>query len=105
MTDLLTTLQDVKGKVEAALVTAESDGASPVLVAVVREFAAKAEKALALTGDGRARDAVIELEQAGDSAKAAAAADTSATEVTTSAVSDAHLAICMAKANFDQYSA
>ena len=46
--------------------------ASPVLVAVVNEFAKKAEKAIASSDE---RMAVIELEQAGDSAKAAAEAD------------------------------
>lgn len=48
------------------------DGASPVLAAVVNEFAKKAEKAV---GSPDERVAVIELEQAGDSAKAAAEAD------------------------------
>ena len=48
------------------------EGASPVLVAVVNEFAKKAGKA-ALSADERV--AVIELEQAGDSAKAAVEAD------------------------------
>jgi hypothetical protein len=47
-----------------------------VLVAVVREFDSKADKAnRQADGDGSARDSVIELEQAGDSAKAAAEAD------------------------------
>jgi hypothetical protein len=46
--------------------------ASPVLVAVVNEFAKKAAKATATADE---RTAVIELEQAGDSAKAAAEAD------------------------------
>jgi hypothetical protein len=48
------------------------DGASPVLATVVNEFAKKGEKA-AQSPD--ARVAVIELEQAGDSAKVAAEAD------------------------------
>jgi hypothetical protein len=43
--------------------------------------------------------AVIELEQAGDSAKAAAEADPSAAERTKELVLDAHLAICMLKAS------
>jgi hypothetical protein len=59
-----------------------------VLVAVVRPFAAKASKA---TGDP-GRDAVIELEQAGDSAEAT-------TQVgEPKLVLDAHLAIGMLKA-------
>ena len=99
------TLHEVHGKTAAALAATEHDEkASSVLVAVVREFARKAEKALELAGAGREREAVIELEQAGDSAKAAAEADSAATEATTSAVLDAHLAICMLKANLDQSS-
>ena len=38
------------------------------------------------------------LEQAGDSAKAAAEADTGVADATRQAVLDAHLAICVAKA-------
>ena len=44
-----------------------------------------------------AREAVVELEQAGDSAKAAAEADSGAGEATRQAVLDAHLSICMLK--------
>jgi hypothetical protein len=96
------TLHEVKDKTTAALTATEHDEkASPVLVAVVRELGRKAEKALELAGAGREREAVIELEQAGDSAKAAAEADSAATEATRSAVLDAHLAICMLKANLD----
>jgi len=76
------------------------DGASPVLVAVVREFEAKAEKARkAVAGDdAAAREAIVELEQAGDSAKAAAEADPAVGGPARQAVLDAHLAICMLKA-------
>jgi len=69
-------------------------GASPVLVAVVDEFARKADKALASNDETAA---VIELEQAGDSAKAAAEADTGLSETSRQAVLDAHLSICIAK--------
>ena len=65
-----------------------------MLEAVVREFAAKADKAVRNAD----RDAVIELEQAGDSAKAAAEADAGAGARTRELVLDAHLAICMLKA-------
>jgi hypothetical protein len=58
------------------------DGASPVLVAVVREFQAKLTK----------------LEQAGDSAKAAAEADPGLSSDARESVLAAHLAICMLKA-------
>lgn len=69
-------------------------GASPVLVAVVDEFARKAGKAL---GSNDETTAVIELEQAGDSAKAAAEADTGLSDTARQAVLDAHLSICVAK--------
>ena len=65
-----------------------------MLIAVVSEFAKKAEKA---TRSNDERMAVIELEQAGDSAKAAADADTGVANATRQAVHDAHLAICVAK--------
>jgi hypothetical protein len=44
------------------------------------------------------RVAVIELEQAGDSAKAAAEADKGVADATRQSVLDAHLAICIIKA-------
>ena len=99
MIDVVSRLEDVKLKIAAALVAAEADqGASVVLVAVVREFDNKADKAHRQTGDASsARDAVIELEQAGDSAKAAAEADPGLQPATRQAVLDAHLAICVLK--------
>ena len=78
MSDLRGQLDRVADKIEAAhREVGADDGASPVLVAVVREFEAKAEKARkAVAGDdAAAREAIVELEQAGDSAKAAAEAD------------------------------
>jgi hypothetical protein len=99
MIDLLARLGDVKVKTADALRASEADdGASVVLVAVVREFDSKADKAnRQADGDGSARDAVIELEQAGDSAKAAAEADPGLGEAARQAVLDAHLAICILK--------
>ena len=92
-------LQTVQGKIAAARDATERDtGASPVLVAVVNEFAKKADKAVASSDE---RAAVIELEQAGDSAKAAAEADPGASPATRDAVLDAHLSICIAKAKLD----
>ncbi len=78
----------------------ESDGgASPVLVAVVREFQAKLAKAERHATDGVPdRDSVMELEQAGDSAKAAAEADAGLSTQTRESVLAAHLAICKLKA-------
>jgi hypothetical protein len=74
------------------------EGASPVLVAVVNEFANKAAKTMASLDE---RVAVIELEQAGDSAKVAAEADPGVTSATRDAVLEAHLAICVAKGKLD----
>jgi hypothetical protein len=99
MIDVLARLDEVKLKTAAALSAAEADpGASVVLVAVVREFDKKADKANGhADSDAAARDSVIELEQAGDSAKAAVEADPGAAPATTQAVQDAHLAICILK--------
>jgi hypothetical protein len=88
-------LREVRTKIDSASNAVRADqGASPVLTAVVSEFAKKAEKA---TGAEDERAAVIELEQAGDSAKVAAEADTGASDATRNAVLEAHLAICIAK--------
>jgi len=89
-------LHDARAKTDSALARVRADqGASPVLIAVVSEFAKKAEKAVHSDDE---RTAVIELEQAGDSAKAAAEADNGVEDATRQAVLDAHLAICVAKA-------
>ena len=71
--DVMTRLGEVKNMTAEALRATEADtGASVVTVAVVREFDKKADKANRQPkGDKPARDSVIELEQAGDSAKAA----------------------------------
>jgi hypothetical protein len=45
--------------------------------------------------------AVIELEQAGDSAKAAAEADPGVSRATRDSVLEAHLSICVAKGKLD----
>jgi hypothetical protein len=99
MIDVLTRLGEVKARTTDALRAAEADsGASVVLVAVVREFDSKADKAGMHSETAAAsRDSVIELEQAGDSAKAAAEADPGITDATRQAVLDAHLAICILK--------
>ncbi len=95
MTTVAEQLRDVRAKIDAALDAVRADeGASPVLTAVVSEFATKAGKA---AGAEDERGAVIELEQAGDSAKVAAEADTGVSDSTREAVLDAHLAICIAK--------
>ncbi len=85
----------MRTKIDDAVGAVRNDqGASPVLTAVVSEFAKKAEKA---AGAEDERGAVIELEQAGDSAKVAAEADTGLSDATRDAVLEAHLAICIAK--------
>jgi hypothetical protein len=96
-TDLHSRLDEVKATTAEALRATGSDGgASVVTLAVVREFDSKADKSLA-TPDGSLRDAVIELEQAGDSAKAAAEADPELGAPAREAVLAAHLAICILK--------
>jgi hypothetical protein len=88
-------LREVRTKIDTAVAAVRADqGASPVLTAVVGEFSKKAEKA---AGADDERAAVIELEQAGDSAKVAAEADTGLSDATRDAVLDAHLAICVTK--------
>jgi hypothetical protein len=63
-------LQEIREKADLALRSAEADAnASPVLTAVVRELAAKAAKALDLAGGDREWEGLLEVEQAGDSAK------------------------------------
>ena len=91
---------EVVEKITDAARRVEADGgASPVLVAVVREFQAKLAKAERHASDGAPdHDSVMELEQAGDSAKAAAEADEGLSSATRESVLAAHLAICMLKA-------
>lgn len=91
---------EVVEKITAAARRVETDGgASPVLVAVVREFHAKLAKAEKHATDGvPGRDYVMELEQAGDSAKAAAEADAGLSSDARDSVLAAHLAICKLKA-------
>ena len=96
MTTTAERLRDARAKTDRALALVRADpGASHVLIAVVNEFAQKAEKAV---HDDDERTAVLEFEQAGDSAKAAAEADDGLADATRQAVLDAHLAICIAKA-------
>ena len=96
MTTTAEQLHEIRGTIDAALDTVQGDkGASPVVVAVMAEFAKKAAKAIAQEDE---RTSVIELEQAGDSAKAAAEADAGLSDAARKAVLDAHLAICIAKA-------
>ena len=91
---------EVVEKITEAVRHVEADGgASPVLVAVVREFQAKLAKTKKqATGGVPDRDSVTELEQAGDSAKVAAEADAGLSSDARESVLAAHLAICKLKA-------
>ena len=97
---MMVEFDEVVEKITDAARQVEADrGASPVLAAVVREFQAKLAKAEKQATDGvPGRDSVMELEQAGDSAKAAAEADTGLSSDARELVLDAHLAICKLKA-------
>ena len=91
---------EVVDKISDAVRRVEADGsASPVLVAVVQEFRSKMDKAEKHADGGVPdHDSVIELEQAGDSAKAAAEADPGLSSDARQSVLAAHLAICQLKA-------
>ena len=97
---MMVAFDEVVDKIADAVRHVEADaGASPVLVAVVGEFEAKLAKARKhSTGGVPDHDFVVELEQAGDSAKAAAEADAGLSPDAREAVLAAHLAICKLKA-------
>lgn len=104
MTDIRTRLADVRARLTAAVDAVKDDtGASPVLVAVVREFDAKLGRAETRVGDetspnAAVREGIVEAEQAADSAKVAAEADPGLGSDARQAVLDAHYAICVLKA-------
>ncbi len=101
MTTTAERLTSIQEQIDAAAATVEADaGASPVLGAVVQELARKAQKAVdGLPGadDVTLRVSIVEVEQAADSAKAAAEVDLGVSDATRQAVLDAHLAICILK--------
>ena len=92
--------EEVVEKITDATRRVEADrGASPVVVAVVGELQAKLVKAQKRATDGApGRDSVLEVEQAGDSAKVAAEADVGLSPEARQSVLAAHLAICKLKA-------
>ena len=99
MTTIAERIDAARVKIDGARDAVQSDsGASPVLVAVVNEFAKKADKA---SQSPDPRLAVIELEQAGDSAKAAVEADPGVSPAARDAVLEAHLVICVTKGKLD----
>src|SRR5688572_19989403 len=80
---------------------AADTAASRVTAGVVAEFRRKLTKSRSLVEQPDApghREAVVELEQAADSAKAAALADTGALRATRDAIVSAHDSICWFKA-------
>ena len=97
---MMVAFDEVVEKITDAVRQVEADsGASPVLVAVVGEFQAKLAKATKhATGGLPDHDFVVELEQAGDSAKVAAEADAGLSSDARESVLAAHLAICKLKA-------
>jgi hypothetical protein len=104
MDDIANRLAEVRTKVTAA-VDAVGNGASasPVLVAVLREFDTKLARAETRAADdaphnGAVREAVVEAEQAADSAKVAAEADPGVAADARQAVLDAHYVMCVLKA-------
>jgi hypothetical protein len=87
--------------IDRAMAALASDAtASPVLRAVVGEFdkkLAKTTAGLPSATSAAARELIIELEQAGDSAKVAAEADAGASADAKKLVDLAHHAICVLK--------
>ena len=77
----------------------KDSAASLVLRAVFEEFARKFKKTRTLieAGGPDAREAIVELEQAADSARYAAEADAGAGEVTRITIIDTHDWICVFK--------
>ena len=94
-------LAQIDEQARRAVEVAEADtGASVVLRAVAKELYRKSKKALgvlAAADDKAIHAAVIEVEQAADSAKVAVEADPWATAETREAVLAAHLSVCVLK--------
>ena len=102
MTAIAERMSKLEQSIEQAMQALHSDGgASPVLAAVVKELEKKLGKALDAIQGGDAtkvREAVVEVEQAADSAKAAAEADRGAKEETRAEIVAAHDRVCRLKA-------
>jgi hypothetical protein len=94
-------MEKVGEGITAALVALNSDsGASPVLIAVVEEFYrkfAKTHDAVVGADAQLSREALIELEQAADSARYAAEADTGVAAETRAMIVEAHDWACIYK--------
>ena len=92
MEPLADRLELIQRHILRAAEAVRAPGLSPVLVAVVDEFAKKGGR---MTGGSR--DAILEAEQAGDSARVAVAADPAATDDVKKLVNVAHDSLCMLK--------
>ena len=94
-------VQEISHRVCDATAAVDADpDASAVVRAVVAELARKSNKAMTgIVGasESAQHDFVVELEQAADSAKAAAEADPGLGEKARAAVLDAHLSACTTK--------
>src|SRR5688572_30878852 len=103
MSEVAERLAKLQERVDVAVDAAKNDGgASPVLRAVVEEFARKFEKARkSIDSGGSEREAVVEAEQAADSAKYAAEADTGLGQETREAIIAAHDRVCVLKNKMD----
>jgi hypothetical protein len=102
MDTILGQLHVVELHVRRAISIAEGDkSASPVLVAVLQELERVLDKARGLLSESpseaTARECVVEIEQAADSANVAAKADPGATDHTRIAVDLAHTSIALIK--------
>jgi hypothetical protein len=89
------------GGLTASLIALNSDaGASPVLLAVVEEFYrkfAKTQDAILGSDERLAREGLIELEQAADSARYAALADKGVAAETRDLIVETHDWVCIYK--------
>jgi hypothetical protein len=103
MSEVSERLAKLQDRVDTAVSAAKADGgASPVLVAVVEEFGRKFAKARKSIDDGgNEREAVVEAEQAADSAKYAAEADGGLEDATKEAIVAAHDRVCVLKNKMD----
>lgn len=95
-------LAEIDREISSAVEALEADkNASPALQAVVKEFERKSRKALSdvEVANEPLREHIVELEQAGDSAKQAAAADETINDDTRERIFRAHADICHLKSN------
>lgn len=101
MSELTERFAKIETRVNDAIDAVRGDtGASPVLVVVVEEFARKIAKAKDPVSSGdiqAAFEAVLEAEQAADSAKYAAEADSGISDAVREAIVAAHDRICVMK--------